>query len=486
MADTSISRRTLDSHLAKGAVWTAVSKWSAQIISWASMLVLARLLAPSDYGLVGMASVYLGLIGMVSEFGLGSAIVTLRELTDVEIRQLHTFALLLGLGAFLVSVASARPLALFFHSPELTGVVLVMSLGFLAAGLRTVPTAILQRDMEFKRLSLAEATQAVLQALSAVTLAWFGFRYWSLAIAAVVGGAVLTVILFVLRPCGVVRPHPGSVRHALRFGSHMLVSRLAWYAYSTADFLVAGKFLGPAPLGYYTIAWNLASVPVEKITNILTNVTPSILSSVRDNNEELRRYLARVTEVLSLITFPAAFGLAVVAPDVVRVVLGAKWMAAAPALRLLAAYASVRSIASILSQVLFVKGETRFVMHLTTATALVMPPAFAIGAHWGIEGIAWAWMIAHPMFFAASLSRTLSRIGMAKGEYVRCLQAPVVASGVMAAVLMLIHPSVVTLASAAVSLAIQILVAAAAYTSVLFIGYRKHVLRYVNAQAWRP
>ena len=125
----------------------------------------------------------------------------------------------------------------------------------------------------------------------------------------------------------------------MRFSGDVLGSRVAWYAYSNSDFLVAGRMLGQAPLGAYTLAWTIASTPVEKITNMITRVTPAFFSAVQDDKPHLRRYLLGITDGLSLLTFPASLGMALVADQFVLVVLGAKW---APAIIPLAAAGGVR------------------------------------------------------------------------------------------------------------------------------------------------
>ena len=119
----SASSESLDQSLVHGLAWTSAARWGSQILSWASTLIVARLLTPEDYGLVGMASVYLGLVTMLSEFGLGTTVLALRDLTEEQVAQLHGFAVLFGLGSFALSCLMAWPLGSFFHSPQLPAVV---------------------------------------------------------------------------------------------------------------------------------------------------------------------------------------------------------------------------------------------------------------------------------------------------------------------------------------------------------------------------
>jgi PST family polysaccharide transporter len=144
----------------RGLAWTAAMRWASQLFSWVSTLVVARLLAPEDFGLVSMAAVYLGFLGLLSEFGFGSAIITLRTITPKQIEQLNLAAVMLGVASFAVTCAAAIPLGHFFGSPQLPMIIVVMGLGFVISSFRSVPNALLQRDMSFKSLALIEGIQS--------------------------------------------------------------------------------------------------------------------------------------------------------------------------------------------------------------------------------------------------------------------------------------------------------------------------------------
>src|SRR4029079_13488781 len=140
-ADERLDRAALDRSLVRGVAWTGAIKWVTQIAAWLSTLAVARLLSPEDYGLVGMAAVYLGLLTMLSEAGLGTTIIAMRDLRGKQLAQLHSIASLMGIAGFLVSCVVAGPLAAFFTAPLLQGVVIALSANFVIISLRTVPRA---------------------------------------------------------------------------------------------------------------------------------------------------------------------------------------------------------------------------------------------------------------------------------------------------------------------------------------------------------
>src|SRR5437773_12226372 len=150
------------------------------------------------------------------------------------------------------------------------------------------------------------------------------------------------------------------------------MSRLCWYCSENSDFLVAGRILGKAALGFYNVGWTLANVSVDKITGLVGQVTPAFFSAVQRDAAAMRRYLLRITEGIALITFPVSLGLAPVARDFVLVVLGPKWEGTAAPLQVLAAYAAFRSITPLLAPVLHTIRSTSFPMWTMVAAARVM------------------------------------------------------------------------------------------------------------------
>lgn len=184
-----------------------------------------------------MATVYLGFVTNLTEFGIGTTVVTLRDLRREQLAQLNTVAMMLGVAGVLVSFGMSGVLARFFDAPQLRWVVVAMSATFIIASFATVPAALLQRDLKFKTLALIEGAKAVSTALSMVVLAWLGFRYWTLVIGALLGVTISTALTLGCQCSPFARPRFAALRKALDFSQHIITGRLAWYWYNNADFL---------------------------------------------------------------------------------------------------------------------------------------------------------------------------------------------------------------------------------------------------------
>lgn len=415
------NQRNLDKALVGGVAWTAAAKWLSQIVTWGITLIVARLLTPADYGLVGMATIYLGLVQLFSEFGLGTAIIALRDLSDDQIAQLNTLSLALGLFGFAVSIAVAIPVGKFFHAPKLPLVVVVMSIAFLVSAFRTIPYALLQKDMRFKLLAVIDGLQSIVQAVCTLVLAFLGFGYWALVLGNLSLSFATAGLTLIWKRHRFAWPRFATIRKPLTFSRHIIVGRLSWYAYNDADFIIAGRVLGQAALGAYTLAWTLAHAPLEKLTTLVNRVTPSVFSAVQTDMGALRRYLRTITGGLSLIIFPATLGMALVAHDFIYLAIGTKWAAAVLPLELLALLALYRSNVVLLSPVLGVIGETRFGMWTSITTLIVLPVGFYIGSHWGTGGIAAAWVALYPFLSFPLYWRLFRRIQMHWSDYLGAL-----------------------------------------------------------------
>jgi len=465
----------LDRSLAGGIAWTSAVTWLSQLLSWGSTLIVVHYLAPTDYGIVGMALLYLGLVQMVSELGAGGAVVRFRDLTADQVRQFNGLSITAGGVCLLISLALAIPLGHFFREPRLPVVLALMSSTFVISAFRIVPQALLQRQLQFRKLAVIDGVQSIVGACSTLTLAALGFGYWALAFGFVISATIYASLVVIQNPTAFRRPRLASIRQPLTFSSHMLLSRFAWYAYSNADFAVIGRVLGDAALGAYTLGWTLSGMTVEKITAVIGRVTPAFFSKVQNDQSALRRYLLLLTEGLALVTFPACIGLALIANEFVRVALGERWIAAILPMQLLAVLATMRSVQPLIAQVLFAIGQSKLPMRNSILTAMVLPICFFFASRWGITGVATAWLIIGPLMFSPLLLRTLRLIELPAKEYFKSLWPAISGCIVMACAVLSVDRVFLGTVPAYVSLIIEIVVGALAYAGTLLTFHRARI-----------
>lgn len=474
------AKHALDRSLAGSLAWRAAADWTSQILSWASLLIIVRLLTPADFGVVAMAVVFFPYLRYLGEFSVPQIVITIRDLSELQIAQLNTVAVLLGVASFGLAVLVARPIAWFFRIPKLATVVIVTCIALIPMGARAVPEGLMKKEMQFKTLSLFDALRDIVAAIATLALAWAGFGYWALVWGNVIGTTARSILILITRHHSFAWPRMGSLREALIFGWHVLVSTVAWNAYERLDNLTAGRMLGQIALGFYGMAWSLANVPIEKLTSLVTTVIPTYLAAVQNDPPALRRYLRTLTETLALASFPSIIGLGLVARELIPFAMGKKWEGAALPLEILSAYAALRSIVALLPKVLTAVGKARFVMWNDLAALVILPIAFFIGAHWDIAGIAWGWVAAYPLVAFPLYWKTFKTIQMDPGDYFRSVRPALDSSLAMIFAVVLLKWQLADRGPVLLRLVLEIVVGAIVYLSAAWLLYRQRMTVFLD------
>jgi O-antigen/teichoic acid export membrane protein len=479
-----------DTSLVTNLAWRAAANWSSQLVSWASLLVVVRLLSPSDFGMVGMSIVLYWYLKFIGGFGITPTVIRHRDYTDDILAQLNTMGVFFGVSSFLLACLLAWPAARFFKNSSVVPVAIVTCIALIPLGVRSVPEGLMNTDMSFKWLSLFDALRDILSAVITISLAWLGFRYWALVLGNLFAETARTIFIVAVRPYRFARPRVSTMRAPLIFGWRVLVSGFAWSTYNTLDNVTAGRVLGQSALGLYGMAWNLANLPLEKITSLVTTLVPSYLSRVQNDMGALRHYLRALTEMIALTTFPVMIGLVLVASEAVPVVLGPKWNGMVAPLQVLCFYGALRSVVALLPKVLTAVGNARYVMRVEVLGLFLMPLAFWIGSHWGIKGIAFGWVFAYPVIAIAEYWKTLKTIGMQAADYIGALRPAVDGCIAMAVAVLILQrlllqrPVLQGLAPSShyawVGLLLQIAVGAVVYTATVLLLHRGRAIHFLN------
>ncbi len=474
-------RHKLDRAFVGGMAWTAGAKWLSQLVSWPSVLISARLLSKADFGIVEMAGVYFIVTNVMAEFGIGMAVLQMQELDNAIVAQLNSVAFLSGLIAFGFSVAAAPLIAQFFHAPALHKLVIVTSLSFILTSFEAIPLGLLQRDMDYRRLSMAESLQAVITAVVSVACAYAGWAYWSLIAGNLAGRFGNVALIWYWRGVPFAIPRWRQVAAPLRFGMEIAGQRIAGSICALSDGIVIGRMLGPAPLGTYRIAMNLASTPSDKIGALIMRVTGPLFARVQTDPDAMRRYFLIFSETLAMALFPLVFGLAVVAPEAVQLLLGKNWASAAGPLRWLAIFMAVRTMAYLVNQLLTTLRLTRYGMWMTLLSLVVMPIAFFVGARWGISAIAAAWLVMSPITVLPVAMKVFPVIRCTLRQYLGSLAPAIAGSAVMLlAVLAFRSMWLPSHWPVFARLSAEIAVGACAYAAIIAGFYRARVMQYVR------
>ncbi|MCC7343161.1 MAG: lipopolysaccharide biosynthesis protein [Bryobacterales bacterium] len=482
------SSKQFDRVFVGGLAWTAGAKWATQLLTWGSVVVLARLLSVTDFGIVALAGVYLVLTNSIAEFGLAGAVMLMRELGYEILAQLNTVAVGFGVIAALVCVATAPIVGWLFQNDAVAGVLQVASLSVLIAGFQLVPFGLLRRNLEYRRLALSEAIQAIAQAGFTVVFALLGWGYWSIVWGITAGRFAIAATLVSWHWVGLSIPKWKDVKAPLVCGWHLSTTQFATAVSEQMDAIIIGRVLGEALLGIYRMAVSLAVAPSERISTLIFRVTGPLFAGVQDDIALIRRYYLIWIELLSMSTLPLAAGVIVVASDVVLLVLGDKWAGVIGPLRWIAIAAWFNTIIALTQQVLVNLRKTKMVMQWHLARTLVMPVAFLAGTHWELDGVAAAWLMAVPMLLVPFVITAMRDIQLRVSELIGTLAPSVLASAVMVgAVYFWRHSMMPSGFNTLSSLTASVSLGGIVYAAVFGLFFREKFTRYIEfvKSLWR-
>jgi len=474
---------TLKTEVVRGLKWTAGAKLGSQLITWGITIFVMRLLSPSDYGLMAMASVFIVLLAMFVDMGLGSALIQVAEINIENMRKAFGLLLLTN-GVLWAGLSLAAPLiADFYGEPRLTLVLRVLALQYLLTPFYTMPDVLLQRRLEFRQRSLIELGSAVFGSLVTLLLALNQYGVWALVIGNLAGTVWRTVAVNGVEPF---RHLPllawRDMRSLLSFGGNITASRLLWFCYTQADTVIVGRMLGGQVLGLYSVAMHLASLPLQRISAILNQVAFPAFARYQHDKELIGRQLKKAFSLMSLAAFPVLWGLACTAPELVPLLLGQGWEGAVLPLQILSLVMPFRTLLAFLPAITDAMGRPEAGMQNGLLGCLIMPPAYFIGCHWGIEGVAGAWGIVFPFVLLINMRRMLKVIGLHMGDMLREIARPLLCAAGMAAMVRIASPMLAGHVSAQLALVLEIVIGVVVYgvlTLMINFGAVREVQRLV-------
>lgn len=358
-------------------------------------MILARLLTPDDYGLVGMVGAVSGFAAMFKNAGLSMATIQSEQITPAQISNLFWINLLISLVLGLGLMVLSPLIAVFYTRAELIGITLVLSLTFIVSGLTIQHQALLYRHMRFGALaSIVIASQIIGLGVS-IVLAWLGWRYWALVSASLVSTALGTFLTYYFCPWVPqwIQRGSGTIR-MLTFGGHLTVTNVANYLASNMDSVLIGRFIGADALGLYSRAYQLFMTPITYIRAPIVNTALPGLSSLRNQPERYVNYYRGALGSLAAITIPLSLYCVVEADFLIRTLLGERWLDAVPVFRILAIAAVIYPLNGMQPLILMSVGLSARTMWWGLFNALICICAFAIGIPFGIQGVAICFAIA--------------------------------------------------------------------------------------------
>ena len=458
--------------------WAAAAKVGAQLMSWAGTLVVIRLLTPEDYGLMAKVAVVCAIAGAIGEFGLGTAVVRSAEISADELRKIYGVGLLVGIGITAALIASSPLVAKLFREPRLTWPVAAASLQVAIASVAMIPNTLAVRELAFKSLAKVEMSAGAAGIGVTLLLALLGSGVWALVFGALASASVRTLMLLTfghrLRPSFSMR----GIEEHLKFGLTVVGNRVSYFVIVQSDVLIGSAFLSTTEIGRYSVALQLATLPMSKVMGTINQVALPAVSRQQSDPEAVRRAVIKAVGVISLAAFPILWGISALARELVLVLFGDKWLEAVPALEILPIIVPMRMVFSVLFTTSLALGNRQLDLRNSVANFVLLPSGFFVGAHWGLIGLCSAWLVAVPLAYAVSVPRVLQFMGIRATDLLRECGVPAAVAAVMVATMTGLRPLLSPWPALAVLVALA-LAGSSVYLSILALVSRRHL-----ASAW--
>jgi O-antigen/teichoic acid export membrane protein len=373
-----------------------VARMGAQAINFVlrfgSLMILARLLGPKDFGLVGMVTAFTGVLNLFRDFGLSSAAIQRSTVTEEQISTLFWINILVGVFLGVVSVALAPVIAAFYHEPRLVAVMIVLAAGFVFNAAGVQHGVLLQRQMRFLAMAVIGIIGLTVGTAIAIGGALAGYGYWALVAMTIATPLISTIGCWLATGWIPGMPRRGAgIRSMMRFGGTITLNGLVNYAANNLDKVLLGRYWGVDAIGIYGRAYQLINIPTDNLNTAVGEVAFSALSRVQDDPVRLRSYFLKGYSLVLALTLPITIACAFFADDVTLVLLGQKWKDAAPIFRLLAPTILVFAIANPLSWVVTALGMVGRNLKMALLIAPTMAAGYFIGLPYGPKGVAFAY-----------------------------------------------------------------------------------------------
>jgi lipopolysaccharide exporter len=468
MTKASRDQRGSGFHMLRGSAWMISLRWAMRLIGVVSTVILARLLTPQDFGIVALAMIFVGLFEMLNLTGQGLAIIRHEAPTREHYDSAWTVSVLIGAG-IAVSILAAAPFTqMYFHEPRTVAVMQCLALRAFLGGLENIGTVDFSRDLRFDRYFIYNVCTKLFQFCLTVVLAFVLRNYWALVAGILAGQIVRTILSYVMSPF---RPRLSFTRtkEIWSFSIWTFARSVAAYLQMQVDNIVIGGIAGSAIMGRYTVAKDVAASPTQEIINPMVGALFPVMSKCRGDPVQLRRLYLRMLGWSAIICASTGVGVTMVADDMVRVVLGAKWIDATPLVGWLALNAGMAALLSGTATLLDVQGMpyvgariqwSRFAVF----TAVIFAVAYLTR---DVVTIAIARLVVSTLFVPSVIFAVHKLTGVPARDYLSVMWRPFAAAGAMALAIWSLNQ--VLPFSGAPRLALDVAAGAASYIATLLL-----------------
>lgn len=378
----------LKSKTVSGVLWSAVERFSLQGVQFLINIIMARILLPADYGMIGMLVVFLQISQLFIDGGFANALIQRKDRTEIDFSTVFYFNILVGALFYFLIFVSAPLISTFYNIPDLTNIARAVGLNLIISAFSAIHRVKLTIEVDFKTLSKISLIAAVLSGIIGVGLAYYGIGVWALVFQSLLNSLLLTLLSYYFcswKPLLIFSIH--SFKKLFSFGSKLLISNLMHAVYSNLYTIVIGRRFSAIDLGYYTRAEQFAIFPSANLNAVISRVTFPILSSIQDDDERLTAAYRKYIRLSSYLIFPLMVGLVVLAEPIIVLLLTEKWIGVVVLLQILCFDWIFDHLSGINLNLLYVKGRSDFALKLEIVKKTIATIILFISIPFGLIGM---------------------------------------------------------------------------------------------------
>ncbi|MBW1667534.1 MAG: lipopolysaccharide biosynthesis protein [Deltaproteobacteria bacterium] len=427
----------------RGGLWVFGLRVLNRTLSLVRTVVLARLLLPKDFGLLGIALLSISTLETFSQTGFQTALIQKKEGVESYLDTAWTVSFIRGLFLFLILFSSAPIVANFFNSPDAILVIRVLALSFVLSGFRNVGIVFFQKELEFRKTFFYEFPSTVANLFVSIGLALILKSVWALVWGTLAAGFISLWMSYMLHPYRPkIRVEKQQVEGLFAFGRWVLASSILVFLNSQGDDIFVGKILGITALGYYQMAYLLSNLPATEITHIISRVSFPAYSKLQDDIAKMGRAYLRVVKITSFISIPLGGIVFILAPEFTKIFLGEKWIAIVPALQVLVIWGVLRSIGATTGPVLYAYGKPDLPAKLQLIQLIILATLiYPMSQRMGIEGTSISVVLAAILPNFVAFHKVIQVTKCRRNDFLREVLLPLSATAVAVLLVMVIKSS---------------------------------------------
>lgn len=420
---------TLRKKTITGLTWSFIDNFSKNGLLFIIGIILARLLTPREFGIIGMTTFFIALSQTFVESGLNNALIRKKKCTQIDYSTVFVFNLALSIIFYIMLNLSAGAISVFFNEPKLKIILQVLGISIIIHAFTIVQRTILTRKINFKLQTKISFLSTIISGIIAIIFAFLGFGVWSLVVKTLSYAAFHSIFLWIWNKW---KPSLAfsmkSFREMFSFGFKLLVTNLLNTAYLNIYTVVIGKYFSTTDLGFFTRAKKFKKLPADNITKVIQRVTYPVLASIQDNPVRLKNAYRKALKSTVFITFPAMITLAVIAQPLIIILIGDKWAQSIPYLQILCFAGLWYPIHALNLNMLLVKGRSDLYLRLSIVRKLIVVPIIIVSIQWGIIALLYGLVLQSTIAYFINSYYSGKLIGYPVSEQVKDISVPLILS----------------------------------------------------------